>query len=92
MTSWLITEDSRFAAAVSVSPHTNQISAHLLSNIPNSSPRSWTIATYDAAGKYFTRSAVVHAQRVPATVRTIFRCGTDRRSPPPAWHCLPCAH
>src|ERR1700722_14746019 len=34
MTSWLITQDSRFAAAVSLAPHTNQVTEHLLSNIP----------------------------------------------------------
>ena len=35
MTSWLVTQDDRFAAAVALSPHTNQISEHLLGNIPH---------------------------------------------------------
>ena len=34
MTAWLITQSDRFAAAVAVSPHTNQVTAQLLSNIP----------------------------------------------------------
>ena len=35
MTSWLITQDGRFAAAAPQFPHTNQVSQHLLSNIPH---------------------------------------------------------
>ena len=34
MTAWLITHDSRFAAAVAVAPVTNQVSEHLISNVP----------------------------------------------------------
>jgi dipeptidyl aminopeptidase/acylaminoacyl peptidase len=34
MTSWLITQDSRFRAAVPFSPVTNQVTQHLIGNIP----------------------------------------------------------
>ena len=34
MTAWLITQDSRFAAAVVVAPSTNKVSQHLICNIP----------------------------------------------------------
>ena len=35
MTSWLITQDQRFAAAVPMAPHTDPVSQHLVSNIPD---------------------------------------------------------
>src|ERR1044071_4213830 len=35
MTSWLVAQDARFAAAVSVAPVTNQVTVQLISNIPH---------------------------------------------------------
>ncbi|MGH7870138.1 MAG: alpha/beta hydrolase family protein, partial [Candidatus Dormibacteraceae bacterium] len=63
MTAWLITQDARFAAAVAVAPHTNQVSTHLCSNIPH----FMTLITQDRytnpTGKYFERSPIMHAHK-----------------------------
>jgi dipeptidyl aminopeptidase/acylaminoacyl peptidase len=81
MTSWLITQDARFAAAVSVSPVTNCISAHLLCNIPQF--RALFLADrYDnPGGRYFQRSPVMHAHKARTPILNI--CGLlDRCTPP----------
>lgn len=81
MTAWLVTQDSRFSAAVAVAPHTNQVSAHLCSNIPH----FMTIITQDhytnPTGKYFERSPIMHAHKVRTP--TLVICGSlDRCTPP----------
>jgi len=53
MTSWLITQDTRFAAAVAVAPHTNQVSEHLLSNIPHFISLFLADKYNNPGGKYF---------------------------------------
>jgi dipeptidyl aminopeptidase/acylaminoacyl peptidase len=81
MTSWLITQDARFAAAVSVSPHTNQVSQHLLSNIPQFTRLFLREAYYKAGGEYFKRSPIIHAHNVKTPTLNI--CGAlDRCTPP----------
>jgi dipeptidyl aminopeptidase/acylaminoacyl peptidase len=81
MTSWLITQDSRFAAAVPVCPHTNQITEHLLSNIPQFVSIFLADSLYNTGCKYLKRSPVMHAQNV--TTPTLNICGAlDRCTPP----------
>jgi dipeptidyl aminopeptidase/acylaminoacyl peptidase len=81
MTSWLITQDSRFAAAVSLAPVTNQVTQHLVSNIPHF-VRMFLADTYiNATGKYFQRSPVMHAHKVRTPTLNI--CGALDRSTPP---------
>lgn len=81
MTAWLITQDARFAAAVAVAPVTNQVTEHLISNIP------WFVALFLAdsynnpGGKYFQRSPIMHAHKVRTPTLNI--CGAlDRCTPP----------
>lgn len=61
---WLVTRDTRFAAAVPVSPHTNQTTAQLLSNISEFMPLFLQDAYDDPAGKYTQRSPVMFARHV----------------------------
>lgn len=80
MTSWLITQDPRFAAAVSVCPHTNQITQRLLSNIPEFTDLFLEDKYSNPAGRYFERSPVMHAHRVSTPTLNI--CGAlDKCTP-----------
>jgi dipeptidyl aminopeptidase/acylaminoacyl peptidase len=81
MTAWLITQDSRFAAAVAVSPVTNQTSHHLISNIPHFVRLFLADRVDHLGGKYFERSPVFHANRVKTPTLTI--CGSRDRCTPP---------
>jgi dipeptidyl aminopeptidase/acylaminoacyl peptidase len=81
MASWLITQDSRFAAAVPLAPVTNQVTAHLISNIPQYVALSLADTYTNVTGKYFQRSPIMHAHRV--TTPTLNVCGAlDRCTPP----------
>lgn len=81
MTSWLITQDSRFAAAVSVAPITNQVSGHLIGNIPHFVSSFLADQYNNATGKYFERSPVMYAHKVKTPTLNI--CGAlDRCTPP----------
>lgn len=81
MTSWLITQDSRFAAAVTVAPHTNQVTEHLISNIPHFVQLFLADHYTNPGGKYFQRSPVMHAHKVKTPTLNI--CGAlDRCTPP----------
>ncbi len=81
MTCWLITQDSRFAAAVAVSPITNQVSEHLVSNIPGFVSLFLADTYTNSGGKYFERSPVLRAHKV--TTPTLNICGgLDRATPP----------
>lgn len=81
MTSWLITQDSRFAAAVPFSPHTNQVTEHLLSNIPHFMSLLMEDQIDNPGGKYFDRSPIMHARKVKTPTLNI--CGAlDRCTPP----------
>lgn len=81
MTSWLITQDSRFAAAVAVAPFNNPVTEHLLSNIPTWLPLFFSDHYTNLSGKYFTRSAVMQAHK--ARTPTLNICGALDRSAPP---------
>lgn len=81
MTSWLVTQDRRFAAAVAVAPVTNYVTEHLISNLPQF-VSSFLADTYtNPGGKYFQRSPIMHAHR--AQTPTLNICGAlDRCTPP----------
>jgi dipeptidyl aminopeptidase/acylaminoacyl peptidase len=81
MAAWLISQDSRFAAAVTSSPITNYVTEHLLSNIPHW-PALFLAESYNlAGGKYFERSPIMHAYKVKTPTLNI--CGRLDRSAPP---------
>ena len=81
MTSWLVTQDRRFAAAVAVAPHTNQVSEHLLSNIPHFVALFLADKYNNPNGRYFDRSPIMHAHK--ASTPTLNICGAlDRCTPP----------
>jgi dipeptidyl aminopeptidase/acylaminoacyl peptidase len=81
MSAWLITQDARFAAAIPVAPVTNQVTEHLISNIPHF-VRLFLADDYaNPNGKYFERSPVMHAHKVKTPTLNI--CGAlDRCTPP----------
>lgn len=81
MSSWLITQDTRFAAAIPVSPVTNQVSQHLVSNIPHFVSLFLDDHYTNPTGKYFERSPIMHAHK--AQTPTLNICGAlDRCTPP----------
>ena len=81
MTSWLITQDARFAAAVPVAPVTNHVSEHLISNIPHFVSLFLADHYTNLGGRYFQRSPISHAQKVKTPTLNI--CGAlDRCTPP----------
>jgi dipeptidyl aminopeptidase/acylaminoacyl peptidase len=81
MTSWLITQDSRFAAAVSVAPMTNNVSLHLISNIPQYAEMFLADRYNNPCGRYFERSPIMHAHK--AKTPTLNICGAHDRCTPP---------
>jgi len=81
MTAWLITQDPRFAAAVAVSPVTNQVTEHLISNIPHFVSLFLEDRYTNPGGKYYDRSPILHAHK--AKTPTLSTCGAlDRCTPP----------
>lgn len=81
MTSWLVTQDPRFAAAVSTAPVTNQVTEHLISNIPHFVKLFLADDYTNPGGKYFQRSPIMHAAKVKTPTLNV--CGMlDRCTPP----------
>jgi len=81
MTSWLITQDQRFAAAVSIAPVTNWVSEHLTCHIPTFCEIFLKDRIDNPAGRYFTRSPVFQAACVNTPTLNI--CGNlDKITPP----------
>jgi dipeptidyl aminopeptidase/acylaminoacyl peptidase len=81
MTSWLVTRDTRFAAAVSVSPITNYLTQHLISNIPEFVALFLADQYHNLTGRYLERSPIMHAHK--AKTPTLNICGSlDRCTPP----------
>jgi dipeptidyl aminopeptidase/acylaminoacyl peptidase len=81
MSCWLITQDSRFAAAIPVAPVTNHVSEYLLSNIPHFVELFLGDTYSNPGGKYFQRSPIMHARGVKTPTLNI--CGAlDRCTPP----------
>jgi dipeptidyl aminopeptidase/acylaminoacyl peptidase len=81
MTSWLITQDSRFAAAVPVAPVSNHVTEHLISNIPHFVAMFLKDSYTNPNGKYFQRSPIMHAHKVKTPTLNITG-GLDRCTPP----------
>jgi dipeptidyl aminopeptidase/acylaminoacyl peptidase len=81
MAAWLIAQDSRFAAAIPIAPFTNQVTQHLLSNIPHFVALFLGDSYHNPGGKYFERSPVMHAHK--ARTPTLNVCGALDRSAPP---------
>jgi dipeptidyl aminopeptidase/acylaminoacyl peptidase len=81
MAAWLVTQDSRFAAAVASAPITNFVTEHLVSNIPHW-VRMFLVDDYrNPQGKYYSRSPIMHAHKVRTPTLNI--CGAlDRCTPP----------
>jgi dipeptidyl aminopeptidase/acylaminoacyl peptidase len=82
MSSWLVTQDTRFAAAVPVAPVTDWTSEHLLCHIPYFCRIFLDDDLRNPGGKYFTRSPIHHAQKV--TTPTLNIAGLLDRNTPPA--------
>lgn len=81
MTSWIIGQDARFAAAVAVAPVTNWVSEHLISNIPDFCSLALADRYTNVRGKYFERSPIMYAHKVRTPTLNI--CGAlDRCTPP----------
>lgn len=80
MSSWLVTQDPRFAAAVPVSPVSNHVTQQLVSNIPEFVSLFLEDTYENLAGKYYTRSPVTYAARVRTPTLNV--CGAlDRCTP-----------
>jgi dipeptidyl aminopeptidase/acylaminoacyl peptidase len=82
MSSWLITQDARFAAAVAVAPVTNQVTEHLMSNIPHFVSMFLADTYINPTGRYFERSPIMHAHK--ARTPTLIVCGLLDRCTPAA--------
>jgi dipeptidyl aminopeptidase/acylaminoacyl peptidase len=81
MSAWLITQDSRFAAAVPVAPVTNYVTEHLVSNLPRFVSIFLADTYNNPNGRYFQRSPIMHAHKVKTPTLNI--CGAlDRCTPP----------
>lgn len=81
MSAWLITQDSRFAAAVAGSPVTNHVTEHLISNIPHFVSLFLQDTYTNPGGKYYTRSPIMYAHKAQTPTMTV--CGAlDRCTPP----------
>jgi len=81
MTSWIIAQDPRFAAAVPVAPVTNWVSEHLISNLSHFCEISLNDRYTNPLGSYFQRSPILHADKVKTPTLNI--CGAlDRATPP----------
>jgi dipeptidyl aminopeptidase/acylaminoacyl peptidase len=80
MSSWLITQDQRFAAAVPVAPVTDWVSEHLTCHIPYFCEIFLDDNIDNPTGKYFTRSPIHFADRVKTPTLNI--CGAlDKNTP-----------
>lgn len=80
ITSWLITQDPRFAAAVPMSPVTDWVSQHLTCNVPTFCELFLRDTLSDPQGQYFTRSPIHHAGQVRTP--TLHVCGAlDKITP-----------
>lgn len=81
ISSWLVTQDQRFAAAVPVAPVTNWVSQHLTCNVPTFCETFLDDRVSNPTGKYFTRSPIHFADRVKTPTLNI--CGAlDKITPP----------
>jgi len=82
MSAWLVTQDTRFAAAVPISAATNWYSKHRTSKIPYFDALFLDGAPSSPSGLYFQRSPVMYAARVRTPVLQL--AGALDRSTHPA--------
>jgi dipeptidyl aminopeptidase/acylaminoacyl peptidase len=80
MTSWLVTQDQRFAAAVGVAPIANWLSQHFTGNVPSFDDDFLGGSCFDPTGPHIARSPVLHARKVRTP--TLLICGDQD-------HCTP---
>jgi dipeptidyl aminopeptidase/acylaminoacyl peptidase len=81
MASWLVTQDSRFAAAVPVAPVSNRVSQRLLCTHTQFVDIFLDDTFDNRGGRYFERSPIMYAHRVRTPTLSI--CGAlDRCTPP----------
>ena len=81
MSSWLVTQDQRWAAAVPVSPVTNWYSQHFTSNIPYFDALFLDGDPEVPGDKFHLRSPVAHASKVTTPCLNIAGA-LDRCTPP----------
>lgn len=81
MSSWLVTQTNRFAAAVPISPVTDWVSQHYTSNIGFFDQIFLQDDPANAAGRYSTRSPITYADRVRTP--TLQTAGARDRCTPP---------
>ena len=80
MAAWIITQDTRFAASVVVSPVTDYVSEQLTSHIRGFCENFLLDDYKNPGGEYFKRSAIMFADRVKTPTMNI--CGAlDRNCP-----------
>lgn len=80
MSSWLVTQTNRFAAAIPTSPVTNNFSHHWTANIPEFNRRFLNDDPYRSNGMYHARSPVFFADR--AKTPTLSMAGARDRCTP----------
>ncbi|MBV9280514.1 MAG: S9 family peptidase [Chloroflexi bacterium] len=80
MTSWIITQTDRFAAAVAIAPVTDWFSQHGTSNIGRFDRLFLQDDPWNPAGLYFQRSPVLQARRA-RTPTLVIAGGKDRCTP-----------
>ncbi len=81
MSSWLVTQDQRFAAAAPLMPVTHWASEHLTSHIGHFCEMFLGDSLFNADGKYFSRSPIMFSDRVTTPCMNI--CGAlDQNTPP----------
>jgi len=81
MSSWLVTQTDLFAAAIPVSPVTDNFSFQFTSNIPRFNEIFLAASPYDVEGNYAQRSPVFFARNVKTP--TLHMTGAlDRCTPP----------
>jgi dipeptidyl aminopeptidase/acylaminoacyl peptidase len=81
MSAWLVTQDLRFAAAVSMAPVTDWYSQHHTTNIPQFDSLFLADKPRAGTGRYLERSPLLSADRVRTP--TLLTAGAlDRCTPP----------
>ena len=81
MSSWLVTQTDRFAAAVAVSPVTDWVSEHYTSNLGKFCQDFLGDDVHDPHGKYFTRAPLHHVRAVKTP--TLSACAAQDKNTPP---------
>lgn len=81
MSAWLITQDTRFAAAAPISCVSNWYSQHRTSQIPHFDEMFLNGSASESGGRFFERSPAMHAKRV-RTPTLQLTGALDQNTPP----------